>query len=164
MTRLTFSQFSKANRERCESPDGFNHDLNSWSTSDWITAVMGELGEAANVVKKLNRVRDGIPGNPQVRICPSCGTSWRHDHIRVQTCSCHCDLGNVQPVPDPAFTTELRTNLRKELGDVFCYLDLLAQSLGFTIEEAAVEVFNAKSQQIGYDGPGLPFIANHHPL
>jgi NTP pyrophosphatase (non-canonical NTP hydrolase) len=24
---------------------------------------MGELGEAANIVKKLNRIRDGIPGN-----------------------------------------------------------------------------------------------------
>lgn len=30
-----------------------------------MTAVTGELGEAANVVKKLNRVRDGIPGNAQ---------------------------------------------------------------------------------------------------
>ena len=26
---------------------------------------MGELGEAANVAKKLNRVRDGIPGNEE---------------------------------------------------------------------------------------------------
>lgn len=26
---------------------------------------MGELGEAANVAKKLNRVRDGIPGNKE---------------------------------------------------------------------------------------------------
>lgn len=25
--------------------------------------ALGELGEAANVAKKLNRVRDGIPGN-----------------------------------------------------------------------------------------------------
>jgi NTP pyrophosphatase (non-canonical NTP hydrolase) len=28
-----------------------------------MTATMGELGEAANIAKKLNRVRDGIPGN-----------------------------------------------------------------------------------------------------
>ena len=28
-----------------------------------MTATMGELGEAANILKKLNRVRDGIPGN-----------------------------------------------------------------------------------------------------
>jgi NTP pyrophosphatase (non-canonical NTP hydrolase) len=30
-----------------------------------MTATLGELGEAANVAKKLNRVRDGIPGNKQ---------------------------------------------------------------------------------------------------
>lgn len=62
---MTFSAFSELNRRRCESPEGFNHRLGSWSLSDWITAVTGELGEAANVVKKLNRVRDAIPGNTQ---------------------------------------------------------------------------------------------------
>lgn len=60
---LTFEQFAKHNRARCESLSGFNHKLDSWSLSDWMTATMGELGEAANVAKKLNRIRDGIPGN-----------------------------------------------------------------------------------------------------
>ena len=55
--------FSKRNKLRCESSTGFNHSLSSWSASDWMTAMVGEVGEAANVVKKLNRVRDGIPGN-----------------------------------------------------------------------------------------------------
>jgi NTP pyrophosphatase (non-canonical NTP hydrolase) len=64
---MTFDMkaFSRMNRERCESPQGFNHPLNSWSLSDWMTATFGELGEAANVAKKLNRVRDGIPGNKE---------------------------------------------------------------------------------------------------
>ncbi len=110
---LTFERFSRANRARCESPQGFNHALNSWDTSDWFLAVLGELGEAANVAKKLNRVRDGIPGNKET--------------------------------PD-----ELRAKLRKELGDVFVYLDLLAQAHEFTIDAAAIEVFNAKSRELGY--------------
>lgn len=55
--------FSSKNLTRCEHPNGFNHDLKSWSLSDWMTATLGELGEASNVLKKLNRVRDGIPGN-----------------------------------------------------------------------------------------------------
>lgn len=55
--------FSERNRLRCEAQDGFNHKLESWSLSDWMTATAGELGEAANIIKKLNRVRDGIPGN-----------------------------------------------------------------------------------------------------
>lgn len=62
---MNLNEFSKINRERCESPLGFNHKLNSWSTSDWFTATMGELGEAANVAKKLNRFRDGVLGNDE---------------------------------------------------------------------------------------------------
>lgn len=57
--------FSQRNKERCESPNGFNHKLSSWSLSDWMTALVGEVGEAANIVKKLNRIRDGIPGNTE---------------------------------------------------------------------------------------------------
>jgi NTP pyrophosphatase (non-canonical NTP hydrolase) len=109
----TFAEFSKANRLRCESPKGFNHPLSGWSTSDWFLAVLGELGEAANAAKKLNRVRDGIPGNKET--------------------------------PE-----QLQVKLRKEMGDVFVYLDLLAQALDFNILEAAVIVFNEKSQEIGY--------------
>lgn len=60
---MDFNDFSVFNRRRCEAPHGFNHKLSDWSLSDWMTAVAGELGEAANVAKKLNRVRDGIPGN-----------------------------------------------------------------------------------------------------
>lgn len=110
---MTFGQFSEANRARCESPQGFNHPLSGWSTSDWMTALVGEVGEAANVVKKLNRVRDGVPGNKLT-------------------------------------ADQLRDQLRKELGDVFVYLDLMCQSLGFSVADAAVEVFNAKSADIGY--------------
>lgn len=64
---MEMQQFSACNRRRSESPEGFRHALDSWSLSDWLTATMGELGEAANVAKKLNRVRDGIPGNYQTR-------------------------------------------------------------------------------------------------
>ena len=60
---MDIRSFSRANRARCEDPRGFNHSLESWSLSDWFTATMGELGEAANIAKKLKRVRDGVPGN-----------------------------------------------------------------------------------------------------
>lgn len=58
-------RFSERNRLRCESPNGFNHKLQSWTLSDWITALAGEVGEAANIIKKLNRIRDNIPGNSE---------------------------------------------------------------------------------------------------
>lgn len=57
--------FSERNLKRCEATNGFNHKLNSWTLSDWLTATAGELGEAANIIKKLNRIRDGIPGNTE---------------------------------------------------------------------------------------------------
>lgn len=113
---MKFQEFSEINRRRCESPNGFGHSLESWSLSDWMTAVTGELGEAANIVKKLNRVRDGIPGNKETE-------------------------------------AELRTKLRNEIADTFIYLDLMAQSAGFHIEEAVIEKFNAKSRELGYDRP-----------
>lgn len=111
--------FSEQNRKRCESPAGFNHQLDSWSLSDWFTAVAGELGEAANVAKKLNRVRDGIPGN--------------------------------KLTPD-----ELRARLKRELGDTLVYIDLLCQSQGFTMEDAAVDAFDSKSAEIGYPVALIP--------
>ena len=62
---MDMNRFSIVNRQRCESPDGFNHSIDSWTGSDWMTATLGELGEAANVLKKLNRVRDNINGNTE---------------------------------------------------------------------------------------------------
>jgi len=54
-------QFSKLNRQRSDRwhPAG----LNSWSLSDWAVALAGETGELCNVIKKLNRSRDGLVGN-----------------------------------------------------------------------------------------------------
>jgi NTP pyrophosphatase (non-canonical NTP hydrolase) len=112
---LTFATFSATNRTRCESALGFSHPIGSWSLSDWFTATLGELGEAANVAKKLNRIRDGIPGN-----------------ILSEA--------------------ELRAQLRREIADAFCYLDLLAQAAGFSLEDAVRETWDAKSVQIGYPG------------
>lgn len=109
---MTFELFSALNKARCESPLGFNHRLDSWSLSDWITATTGELGEAANVAKKLNRVRDGVPGNGDLT------------------------------------ERELRAQLRDEIADVFIYLDLLAQSQGFSLADAVREKFNRTSAKM----------------
>jgi NTP pyrophosphatase (non-canonical NTP hydrolase) len=58
---LTFQQFREANRTRCLRwhPEG----IESWSDSDWMTAIVGELGELAGLIKMRNRERDGLPGN-----------------------------------------------------------------------------------------------------
>jgi NTP pyrophosphatase (non-canonical NTP hydrolase) len=58
---MDFQAFSYVNRMRCNRwhPRG----LHSWSLSVWYTAASGELGEGGNVIKKMNRVRDGLTGN-----------------------------------------------------------------------------------------------------
>lgn len=58
---LTFDAFRAANVARCVKwhPAG----IASWSPSDWLTAVTGELGELASLLKMRNRERDNLPGN-----------------------------------------------------------------------------------------------------
>lgn len=55
---LGFRQLRAVNVARAERW----HAEHPWSGSDWMVAAMGELGEAGNYVKKLNRARDGIAG------------------------------------------------------------------------------------------------------
>jgi len=54
---------STVNLQRCLRwhPQG----IESWSLSDWAVALAGEVGELCNVIKKLNRIRDGLPGNKE---------------------------------------------------------------------------------------------------
>jgi len=63
---LSLAEFSRINRQRAERwhPQG----LQSWSLSDWATALSGEVGELCNIIKKLNRIRDGIIGNTESEI------------------------------------------------------------------------------------------------
>jgi NTP pyrophosphatase (non-canonical NTP hydrolase) len=55
---MNMKDFSETNATRCRRW----HPINSWSLSDWMTALVGEIGEAANLIKKMNRLRDGIRG------------------------------------------------------------------------------------------------------
>lgn len=116
---MDFRKISEANLRRCEASNGFNHRLRDWSQSDWFVAAAGELGEACNVVKKLNRYRDGIYASTNFK---SMALSER----------------------------ELLDKLRQEVGDTVLYLDLIAHYNGFTLEAAAIEVFDAKSRELGY--------------
>lgn len=61
---LNFDELRLQNVKRCRRwhPGG----VRSWSLSDWGVAMGGECGEALNVVKKLNRARDGLAGNNEL--------------------------------------------------------------------------------------------------
>ena len=62
MKELTFRQLREANIKRLpefrNSKGELAHkfpDGSDWTLSDWCTALTGELGEAANIIKKIRR-------------------------------------------------------------------------------------------------------------
>lgn len=56
---LTFKALRAANLARCplfkNAKGELQHSGRDWSPNDWMVAVTGELGEAANVMKKVRR-------------------------------------------------------------------------------------------------------------
>ena len=58
---LTMAEFRRRNEARYLRwhPAG----IEPWSASDWLTAIAGELGELASLIKMKNRERDGLVGN-----------------------------------------------------------------------------------------------------
>jgi NTP pyrophosphatase (non-canonical NTP hydrolase) len=56
MQELSFASLRAANVARCNE---VFHPLDSWSATDWATALAGEAGETCNAVKKLRRLADG---------------------------------------------------------------------------------------------------------
>lgn len=55
MTDITFREFTLKNVERSHR---VWPQCDDWSRGDWLIATLGELGEAANISKKIER--DGI--------------------------------------------------------------------------------------------------------
>lgn len=84
-----------------------------WTTLEVAGELAGEVGELANVCKKLRRSEMGVPGNK---------------------------------VSDDV----LREQARAEMGDVLIVLMLVASKLDVNLAEAARDVFNAKSEQMGF--------------
>lgn len=66
MNKLSFEILREQNIKRCE--DVF-HPVDSWSPTDWATAMAGECGEACNEIKKMRRLdgADSEIDTPQLR-------------------------------------------------------------------------------------------------
>lgn len=58
MSDLTFKEVSAVNLSRCNRWHAGG--IADWTPERWMTATTGELGEAANALKKLFRVEDSI--------------------------------------------------------------------------------------------------------
>jgi NTP pyrophosphatase (non-canonical NTP hydrolase) len=63
MTALTYET---ARRARLAIQSKFQDDCADWTLADWSNAALGELGEAANIIKKIRR-KDFLISDPGVR-------------------------------------------------------------------------------------------------
>jgi len=101
---------------------GVKHNaLDDWTPEQWFLALVGELGEWANLQKKFNR-GDFVVDYTQ-------GAEIRDKTLaRYQTA--------VQARKD-------------ELADFVIYLDLLAACLDIDLTEAVTNKFNCKSIEVG---------------
>ena len=78
-----------------------------------IVLTCGLFGHADNVelteeqkmmldelhLKKIAMSNEVLVIDAPLLICPRCNTKWRHDHVRVQRCSCGAEISDVQPSP-----------------------------------------------------------------
>lgn len=116
--RSSIGQIQRICTERADRwHDG---DFRNWSTLEWAGAACGELGEAANVAKKIKRIEDGLTGNEV---------------------SDHAFLQDIAP---------LRAEVAKECADAFLYMCILLSSVEIDFEQAIVDRFNRKSEALGF--------------
>ena len=115
--------FSRRNRKRSHSENGFNHPLHLWSLSEWMTAILSEVGEAAHVLKTLHRRRDAV--------------------------NLAMEGGGRRETRYPT-TAEIRKQLEEEIADIFIYLDLFAQAANIDLATAVENKFQKTSEKIGY--------------
>ena len=113
---LTFVEFANYNLIRCTTKSGFGHNLNDWTISDWMVATLGELGEAANIVKKINRDRDNIPGNKKTKdqltkmLMDELADTFIYLDLMVQACGF-----NLEEIAKNKFnSTTLKNNMGNE--------------------------------------------------
>lgn len=136
---LTFAAFRAANVARCLKwhPAG----IDSWSTSDWMTAIMGELGEAASLIKMRNRLPDGRIQDGHRRLhctsnshgggCPVPGSSSAAPFERALMTYCS-DMVNLQALYAGDRSTEPRARaaaLRTQLVDMERKLERLTDAM-----------------------------------
>lgn len=131
----TFRGLRFVNVKRCE--ESF-HKIADWTPAEWMTAVAGEVGEAANLIKKLRRIETDGLDSPQNREM----LGWVRQHHP-----------NGEPLGaddlKDAVTKEIKNRIGDEIADVVIYLDLLAERLGIDMGEAVIRKFNRTSEKVG---------------
>lgn len=128
---LNFEELRVQNLGRCG--EAF-HPIKSWSPTDWMTAIAGEVGEAANLVKKLRRLESGgldAPANQELAAEAPSEIYGSEDARLIYARS------------------YLAERVAEELADAVIYIDLLASRLDINLGAAVAEKFNKTSVKVG---------------
>jgi NTP pyrophosphatase (non-canonical NTP hydrolase) len=140
---LSFGQLRAANVQRCETSF---HPIEDWSLTDWLTALAGEVGEVAGVIKKHRRRREIVMQSVDVDGLPIPPSRLGDTRGPVGVGVVPVEYGCLPPLTD-----EERQELALELADVQAYLDLLARRAGIDLGAATREKFNIVSDRVGSD-------------
>ena len=99
LTQSFVDEFRRANEERRNN--GFG-SLSDWHSREWVAALCGEAGEAANAAKKIRRLDAGL-GDPNDR------TQREHDYAEeIADCYVYADLVCID---QQIGTAEMLTNV-----------------------------------------------------
>jgi len=120
---MQFNEVAKKNMERC----GMWHQkggLTDWSPLEWAAAMTEEAGELMEAVVQLVITASRVAG-------------FIKKMRRLES--------GINASNNSATVHEARDKVRKELGDLYLYADLVAQSLGLEMEDCVVYAFNMVS-------------------
>ena len=161
MTEISCKDFRDANVAFCESPDGFNHPIQSWALDKWFTAIMGELGEAFNVMKKLYRVEGELPGNKEnlqtlvMKLGEELADTYIYLDLTEQYLNHKADDTplsnlNLRVYPAPTNREIVKAIIRDDLFMAKVYIFSLAKRYGYRLHYWIIWKFNRKCTDMGY--------------
>lgn len=169
---LSFGQLRVVDVSRCRRwHPGFPND-HAWDGDDWLNAVLGEVGETANEIKKLHRLDVGLPGaldGQRAEVLAHIGEELADVVCYVDLCCAFHGWSLAEPeTPIQAFTstagpTSLSLAMGVQIGRAIegtrtlaCLQRLvatcaaLAGTLGIDLADAVARKFNTVSERQGF--------------
>lgn len=141
--KFNLAHFGKMNIERCDGPFNCKDQPHSY----WPLALSEEVGEVAGAMKKLMR---GF--NP--REYYKMKKKWANEHLPMGNMT-GMTKGDLEEAGMPTYAQfetiwfmEKTRAIAHEAADVFIYLDLMAQKLGFSLWQAVQEKFDSVSDEM----------------
>jgi len=126
---LTLEHIGRTNHARCEN---WHKGDKPWTQERWIAATVGEFGELAEVVI-LSAIASKLG-------------AMANDVKKVF----RAEDGSVGILKGETIDA-LRTKIANEWADTMLYMMLFATYSGISMSEAIRNVFNAKSEQLGFE-------------